>query len=581
MTKLDELLLTVQKPGRYVGEEWNVVKKEWTADRTKVCLAFPDVYEVGMSYLGIKILYGILNGRDDCLCERVFSPWPDFEAVLRQNKMNVYSLESKRPLKEFDIIGFSLAYELTYTNVLNLLDLGGIPIRSSERSDGDPLIIAGGPSSYNPEPMADFIDAFIIGDGEEVVGEIVEVYRGARVKGQGSREKLLRELAKLPGVYVPSLYRVEYNSDRTVKSFEPAEDGMPPTIKKRVVKDLNTAFYPTRQLVPYIQIVHDRLAIEIMRGCKHACKFCQAGTTYRPWRERSKDRVIELAKEAYRETGYDEMSLLSLSSGDHSQITQMLEELNAIFKEKGVSISVPSLRVEDVLSALPILLAEVKKAGLTFAPEAGSDCLRKLINKNIDINKLFEGAVESFKSGWRRVKLYFMIGLPTETEADLAGIAELCYKVSDLRRTVDGKNAFVAASINALVPRPHTPFQWEAMETIEKLASKQRLIRSKIHSKMIDLDFHSLEMSYAEALFARGDRKLGVCIYEAWKEGARFDGWKDFFNFGLWMKCFKGCGIDPDFYVTRSRDADEILPWDFIDIGLKKAALAKDIKPSV
>lgn len=592
LDKLKELLLTVQKPARYIGDEWNIVRKEWTPERTKVCLAFPDVYEVGMSYLGMKILYGVLNGRNDCLAERVYSPWPDFEQVLRTNNMRAFSLESKRPLCEFDIIGFSLAYELSYTNVLNLLELGGIPVRSSERRDTDPLIIAGGPSCYNPEPMAEFIDAFVIGDGEEVVGEIVEAYRGARgtpagrvsgpgQAGQGSREKMLRELAKIPGVYVPSLYKVEYNADGTIKSFEPKEEGVPSTVKKRVVKDLNAAFYPTKQLVPYIQIVHDRLAIEIMRGCKHACKFCQAGTTYRPWRERSKERVAELAQDSYAATGYDEISLLSLSSGDHSQIKEMLEELNLLFKGKGVSISVPSLRVEEVLSALPILLAEVKKAGLTFAPEAGSDCLRKLINKNIDIEKLFKGVVESYRAGWRRVKLYFMIGLPTETEADLAGIVDLCYKVSDARREVDGKNAFVVASINPFVPKPHTPFQWEAMEPVQTLAAKQKLMRQKVRSKMIEMDFHSLDMSYAEALFSRGDRRLAAVIFEAWRSGGRFDGWKDFFSLVRWMESFKKAGIDPDFYVTRKRSTEEILPWDFVDIGLKKENLAKAACPAV
>ncbi len=344
MDNLTELLLQVQKPARYIGGEWNMVRKEWTDDKVKVLLAFPEVYEVGMSYLGLKILYGILNKRDDCLCERVFSPWADFEEILKKNKMSLFSLESRRPIKEFDVIGISLAYELNYTNALNLLDLGGIPIRSADRSEDDPIVIAGGPACYNPEPMAEFIDAFVIGDGEEVVCELIDVF-----KLKMSRKESLKTLAKIPGVYVPSLYEVTYNPDGTIKSFLPKEDGLPLKIKKRVVTDLDSSFYPTDQLVPYIQIVHDRIMLEIMRGCKHACKFCQAGTTYRPRRERSKETVLRLAKEAYSKTGYEEITLLSLSSGDHSQIGEIIEELNNEFRKRSVSISVPSLRIFSLL----------------------------------------------------------------------------------------------------------------------------------------------------------------------------------------------------------------------------------------
>ncbi|MBN1525997.1 MAG: TIGR03960 family B12-binding radical SAM protein [Candidatus Omnitrophica bacterium] len=561
---IDELLLTVQRPARYIGGEWNSVRKEWTDGKTKVLLAFPDVYEVGMSYLGMKILYGILNGRADCLCERVFSPWVDFEDVLRKNKISLFSLESKRPIRDFDIIGFSLAYELSYTNVLNILDLGGIPLLSSQRSDEDPLIIAGGPSCFNPEPVADFIDAFVIGDGEEAVGEIVDVYKRTSGTKYESRKKLLRELADIPGVYVPSLYNVEYNVDGTIKSFRPKEGSVPEQIEKRVVKDLNAAFYPAKQIVPYIQIVHDRIALEVMRGCKHACKFCQATAIYRPWRERSKETVTALAQEAYRMTGYDEISLLSLSSGDHSQIKEMLEALNGVFKDKGVSVSVPSLRVEDILTKLPVLLSEVKKSGLTFAPEAGTDCLRRSLNKDIDINKLLEGAEGAFRAGWKRVKLYFMIGLPTERDEDLAAIADLIYAISDLKRKVDGRNAHIAASVNAFVPKPHTPLQREPMETVEALARKQGVIKGRIRSRFIELSFNGLEMSYVEALFSRGDRRLGPVIFEAWKSGSRFDGWRDHFRYGIWAEALKKCGVEGDFYVTRPRPREEILPWGFV-----------------
>lgn len=565
---LDELLLQVQKPARYIGGEWNSVKKEWTPDKIKVLLAFPEVYEVGMSYLGLKILYGILNKRDDCLAERAFSPWPDFEDVLRKNSMSIFSLESRKPIKEFDIIGFSLAYELNYTNVLNLLDLGNVPLRSSQRDDNDPLIIAGGPACFNPEPMAEFIDAFVIGDGEEVVAEIVEKYKSARAQGhKGTRGILLRELARIQGVYVPSLYDVEYNADGTIKSFLPKEEGVPEKVRKAVVKDLDSSFYPTGQIVPYIQIVHDRIMLEIMRGCKHACKFCQAGTTYRPRRERSKEKVLELAAETYSNTGYEEISLLSLSSGDHSSIKEIIEGLNEIFKDRAVAIAVPSLRIEDILSKLPVLIAQVKKSALTFAPEAGSECLRKAINKNIDIEKLLAALKESFKSGWRRVKLYFMIGLPSEREDDLMAIADLLYKVSNSRREIDKKDAHVTASINAFVPRPHTPFQWQAMESEDSLNKKKALLRENIRSKMIELDFHSFRMGYLEGIFARGDRRLSGAIYDAWRSGLKFDGWKDFFNFDLWAQSFMKNSIDPDFYVSRIREREEVLPWSFIDIG--------------
>jgi radical SAM family uncharacterized protein len=570
MNNLNELLLTVQKPARYIGGEWNAIKKEWTDDLVKVLLAFPEVYEVGMSYLGLKILYGILNKRDDCLAERTFSPWPDFEDVLRKNNMSLYSLESRRPIKEFDIIGFSLAYELNYTNVLNLLDLGDIPVRSSERSDKDPLIIAGGPACFNPEPMTEFIDAFIIGDGEEAISEIVDSYKSV-VGSQESvdkRKKFLRELAKIQGVYVPSLYEVKYNDNRTIKSFLPKENDVPDRIKKRIVKDLDNSFYPTDQIVPYLQIVHDRIMLEIMRGCPHACKFCQAGTTYKPRRERSKEKVLQLAGDTYSKTGYEEISLLSLSSGDHSHIKEIIEGLNEKFKEKCVSISVPSLRIKDALNKLPVLIAQVKKSGLTFAPEAGSECLRKAINKDIDIEKLLDTLKESFKAGWRKVKLYFMIGLPTEKEEDLIAITDLLYKISNSRREIDRKDAHVTASINAFVPRPHTPFQWQAMEGMNSLNKKKDLLRRQTRSNMIELDFHSFQMGYLEAVFARGDRRLSESIYEAWKRGLKFDSWKEFFNFDLWLQSFAKYGIDPDFYAARVRSREEVLPWDFIDIGI-------------
>lgn len=562
MMTLEEILITVLKPARYIGGEWNQVKKEWTPNRTKVLLAFPDLYDVGMSYLGMKILYGILNKRDDCLAERVFCPWPDFEKGLRDNNIRLYGLESRRPMKDYDIIGFSLSYELNSTNVLNMLDMGGIPVLSADRADADPIVIAGGPSCYNPEPMADFIDAFVIGDGEEVVSEIVEAYRrvqvpGPRSQGKENREKVLAELAKIPGVYVPSLYNGKQK------------------IEKRVVKDFENAYYPTDQIVPCIQTVHDRIAIEILRGCKHACKFCLSGATYRPWRERSKEKILELAKETYRKTGYEEISLLSLSTGDHTQIKEIIEGLNLMFRDKGVSISLPSLRVQDMLGNLPLLLSQVKKPGLTFAPESGSECLRKFINKDIDIEKLFKVCEESFRAGWNRVKLYFMIGLPGETDEDVLSIIKLAQDISNSKRAVDGKPAIVTASINAFVPKPHTPFQWHAMETFESLRRKKNLLRDSLRSKRVELDFNSFDRGYLEGVFSRGDRKLGAVIYDAWKNGAKFDGWAEYFKFDNWMTSFQKKNIDPNSYVTRPRDLNEPLPWDFISTGVTKEVLVK------
>ncbi|MFA6321781.1 MAG: TIGR03960 family B12-binding radical SAM protein [Candidatus Omnitrophota bacterium] len=562
--KLEELLLTVQKPGRYAGGEWNAVRKDWTPDKVKFLLAFPDVYEVGMSNLGLKILYGILNGRADCLCERVFSPWSDFEAVLRSNNIELFSLESRKPIKEFDIIGFSLAYELSYTNILNIIDMGGIAVRSSERADGDPLIIAGGPAAFNPEPMTDFIDAFVIGDGEEAVGEIIETYKISKSSSGSSRKELLRAISRIKGVYVPSFYNVEYSDDGTIKKFYTAEEGVPAKIEKRVTQDLDGAFYPVKQIVPNIQVVHDRLAIEIMRGCKHACAFCQAQAIYRPCRERSKERILNIARDAYAATGYGEISLLSLSSVDHSDLKEVIGQLNCEFSSKAISISVPSLRIEDSLGDLPFLISKTKKTGLTFAPESGSERIRKTINKNIGIDKLFKALEESFRTGWRHVKLYFMIGLPGETKEDVLMINELIYKASEVRRSVDGKTANVTASINPFIPKPHTSLERSAMDDIRALEGKRLLLRGSMKSKFVELDFHSFNMSYIEAVFARGDRRLGQAIFVSWKNGARFDGWSDIFNFNTWCSSFQSSGIDPAFYATRKRAPDEILPWDFI-----------------
>ncbi len=577
MMNIDELLRGVQKPARYIGGEWNAVRKEWTDDKVKFLVAFPDAYEVGMSHLGIKILYGILNHRDDCLCERVFAPWKDFEEALRREKRELFSLESRRPIRDFDIIGFSLTYELGYPNVLNMLDLGSIPMKAAERTEDDPLIIAGGPACYNPEPMAEFIDAFVIGEGEEIIEDIVDAFKVSKYHGvKVSRKELLKKIARIDGIYVPSLYEVKYNSDNTIKSFTPLETVARPKIKKRIIKDFENSFYPTDQIVPYIQTVHDRITIEIMRGCKHACRFCQACTIYRPCRERSRARILELAHQTYGMTGYDEISLLSLSSADHSDILGIMRTLNDSFREKAVSISMPSLRVEEMLKYLPYLISQVKKSTLTFAPETASEDLRKVINKDIDMKRLFEAVAESFKAGWHGVKLYFMIGLPTEEAKDLVAIAGLVKEISDLKKQLDGHPAHVVVSVNAFVPKPHTPFQWKAMEPIESLVGKREILRRNIRSANIKLDLHPFETSFIEAALTRGDRRLSGVIYNVWLSGGRFEGWEDLFHYGRWMEAFSTASLDPAFYVTRERSREEMLPWDFIDIGVSKDWLLKE-----
>ncbi len=563
---IDELLQGIQKPGRYIGGEWNSVTKEWTSERIKCLLAFPDTYEIGMSYLGMRILYGILNGRPDVLCERVFAPWADMERRLREKRAPLFSLESKRPVKDFDLIGFSLAYELNYTNVLNMLDLGGVPKRSADRKDEDPIIVAGGPSCYNPEPMSDFVDAFVVGDGEEAILEIVEAYKSHKDKRM-KRGELLREMAKIEGVYVPSLYAVEYNTDGTLKRFVPKE-AAPSVIKKRVVADLDKAFYPVRQIVPYIQIVHDRIVLEIMRGCRHACKFCQAGISCRPRRERSTKKIVALAEEVYRNTGYEEISLISLSSGDHSEIREMLKELNRCFRGRAVSVSIPSIRVEEMTGELPQLIREVRKSGLTFAPETGSARLRKGINKNIDIEKLLSAVSEAYRSGWNRIKLYFMIGLPDENEEDLDETAALIGMISDLRKETGKSPGLVTASVTSFIPKPHAAFQRYRMERRETIKKKQDFLKDRLaRRKQVKMDFHDLDTSYMEGVFSRGDRRVGMAIMKAWEVGAKFDSWREFFKIELWLKAFRDCALDPDFYAARERPQPELLPWAFIHIA--------------
>ena len=507
--QLEEILPTVSKPGRYLGNEWNVVKKDLEKVDVKFALAFPDIYDIGMSYLGLRIIYGVLNNRNDVACERVFAPWIDFEERLREKKIPLFTLESKGFVKDFDIIGFSLTYEMNYTNVLNMLDLAGIPLRSKDRGDSFPLVIAGGPAAFNPLPMSDFIDAFVVGEGEEVALEIIDVYK--KHKGQ-NRSDLLKELSTLEGVSVPTV---------------------PKETKKRIVKNLDSAFYPTKELVPHIQIIHDRITLEIMRGCPFSCKFCQASNFYRPMRLRSQGKILQLAKEIYRNTGHNTISLLSLSSGNYPNIISLVSKLTDEFKAKGVGVSFSSLRSKDILRSLPALIAMIKKTGLTFAPEAGSDRLRKIIDKDIDTEEIISACDEAFKLGWRRVKFYFMIGLPTENKSDLEGVADFIYRVLRLKKGTE-----ISVSINAFVPKVHTPFENEKMDSLETLMEKQRFLRGRLQNRRIKVKFHNAKLSIMEGKFSRPDKGLSEAIYRAWRKGAKFDSWQELFNFSIWEEVF-------------------------------------------
>ncbi len=541
----EDILLKVSKPARYIGGEINSVIKEDKAVKCKVALCFTDIYDIGMSHLGLKILYSILNERQDVACERAFAPWHDMENIMRQKAIPLFTLETKRPLSEFDIVGFSLQYELCYTNVLNILDLAGIPIFSFQRNESHPLVIGGGPCAFNPEPLAEFFDCFVIGDGEEVILELVDIFIEYKAKGK-SKSELLEQLANLGGVYVPAF---------------------PRRVKKRAVLNLDDAPYPLKPVVPYIEIVHDRMQLEVMRGCRRKCRFCRAEVIYRPNRERSVEKLTSLAKRLYENTGYDEVSLISLSSGDHSRIMEIVSSLKDVFKDKGISISLPSLRAEDLITRFPLEITSGRRTGLTFAPEVGSEKMRKIINKDISVEALKGCAYQAFKNGWRRLKLYFMIGLPQEDYSDLDAIVNLAKEISEVKIKIDGKPANINASVSVFVPKPHTQFERAAMLPIEEIKIRQDYIRQRAMGSKVKFSFHNAKTSYIEAALSRADEKLGVCIYNAWKRGCKFDSWSDGFNYEKWMAAFKEADIDADFYALRERGTEEILPWDFIEVS--------------
>ena len=578
--EVEKLLLKVQKPGRYVGGELNEVIKDKKDVEVRFAFCFPDTYEVGMSHLGMKILYSQFNSVPYIWCERVFAPWVDMEEEMRRRGIPLYALESGDPISDFDFIGFTLQYELSYSNMLNMLRMGNVPILSSERTELKNIVVAGGPCACNPEPIADFVDIFFIGEGEEVDLEVMELFRRCRAEGR-SKAEFLRACADIEGVYVPSLYDVEYNADGTIKSFTP-RDGAPAVIHKRIMLDMDKSYYPDNFVVPLVEIVHDRAVQEIFRGCIRGCRFCQAGFIYRPVREKSPEVINAQCRALCDNTGYDEVSLSSLSSSDYSRIVPLLEKLTSWTGNEKVSISLPSLRVDGFTDEIMNKIKTVRKSGLTFAPEAGSQRMRDVINKNVQHDELMQTCATAFAGGWTTVKLYFMIGLPTETMDDVADIAHLGQDVVETfyntPERAKGKSVRVTVSASSFVPKPFTPFQWEPQDTIPVLHEKQQHIKDSIRSKKISFNYHDADTSFLEAVFARGDRKLCRVMALACERGFHFDGWNDCFDLNSWLELFDECGIDPAFYANRRRSFDEILPWDHIDYGVSKQFLERECK---
>ena len=575
---VEKILLKVQKPGRYVGGELNSVIKDKNDVDLRFAFCFPDTYEIGMSHLGMKILYSLLNEKPYIWCERVFAPWIDMEEIMRERGIPLYALESGDAITNFDFIAFTLQYELSYTNVLNMLKLADIPVKSSDRKALGQIVAAGGPCACNPEPLAEFIDIFFIGEGEEVDLEVVELYRKCKAENK-SKAEFLELAAQIKGVYVPSLYDVEYNSDGTLKSFTP-KGKAPAVIEKRVMTNMDESYYPESFVVPNIEIVHDRAVSEIFRGCIRGCRFCQAGFLYRPVREKSVDKINRQCKTLCDNTGYDEVSLSSLSSSDYTEIVPLLEKMSGWSLEDKVSISLPSLRVDGFSDDILNKIKSVRKSGLTFAPEAGTQRLRDVINKNVLEDELIETCTKAFNGGYTKVKLYFMIGLPTETPEDVEGIAKLAQKVVDAYYSCEnkpkGKSVTVTISTASFVPKPFTPFQWYGQNTRDTLMDKQYHLKESITTKKINYNYHDAGTSFLEAVFARGDRRLSKVMEKACEKGFHFDGWSDCFSFDAWMKLFEECDISPDFYATRDRSLDELLPWDFLDYGVSKVFLLKE-----
>ena len=580
MTDLKHRILTsVQKPARYTGGEWGEIKKNPEDVRVRIAFCFPDTYEIGMSNVGMRILYGVMNEMDGIWCERVFAPWGDMEEAMRQHNLPLWALESQSPVKDFDMIAFTIGYEMAYSNVLNMLNLAGVPLHSKDRHDLKNIVFAGGVCAFNPEPLADYIDFFSLGEGEDITQEIVSLYDRAKQE-TWSKDTFLREVCKIPGVYVPSFYRHDYNDDGTLAAIVPLE-GAPEIVTKRIIEDLDNAYYPTKMIVPSTEIVHDRANLEVFRGCIRGCRFCQAGFSCRPVRKKSPDVLYRQAVEMLEDSGNNEITISSLSTSDYRGLKELTDQMIPYCHEHKVNLSVPSLRADNFSRELMEKLQTVRKSGLTFAPEAGTQRLRDVINKNLSEDEILNTCAQAFSGGWNNVKLYFMLGLPTETDEDVLGIAELVYKViqtwkANASNKKRGLRVHVATAY--FVPKPHTPFQWEQQITPQEYLRRCKLLKSHFYSKSIEYDYHSPDLSRLEAVFARGDRRLGPVIENAVNRGARLDGWDEYFNYAKWFDAFQECGLDADFYTTRGYGEDEILPWDTIDVGVSKKFLKLERK---
>ena len=576
----DDILCKVEKPSRYVGGELNQVIKNPKDVNIRFAFCFPDVYEVGMSHLGTRILYHTINERKNTYCERVFAPWPDMETLMRKSDIKLFTLETKTPLDQFDMLGFTLQYEMSYTNILNMLDMSGITIRASERGEDEPIIMAGGPCAYNPEPLYDIVDFFEIGEGEEMMDDVLEVYARHKANGKVNKKEFLREISHIGGIYVPSLYDVSYNEDGTIREFTPKYEDVPAKVKKRIVNNFDKVSFPDEMIVPYTDIVHDRVVLETARGCTNGCRFCQAGMIYRPVREKTTNTLIEQARKALKATGYDEVSLASLSICDYSNIQNLISSLVLEHEADKVGIALPSIRVDAFSVDLIKEIQKVRKTGLTFAPEAGSQRMRDIINKGLTEERILEAAKSAFESGWSTIKLYFILGLPYETTEDAAGIGELAEKMADvyfeIPKDVRNKGLKITVSTSILVPKPFTPFQWAPMARPEIVDERIKAVRSAIKSRSIVYNYHEQETSFMEAVFARGDRRTCDVLIKAFEKGAKFDGWSEYFNMEIWNEAMEECNLDSEFYVYREREYDEILPWDFIDIGVNRKYIERE-----
>ena len=580
----DEILLKISQPARYIGGEVNMVKKDPSKVAVRFAMCFPDVYEIGMSHLGIQILYDMFNRRDDVYCERVYSPWMDLDPIMREQKIPLFAVESQDPIKNFDFLGITIQYEMCYTNILQVLELSQIPLHAEERTEEDPIVIGGGPCTYNPEPIAPFFDLFYMGEGEVVYYDLIDRYKEIKARG-GSRQEFLEMAAQIPGIYVPAFYDVSYKADGTIEAMIPNNPHAPQTVSKQLVMDMSDTWYPEKPVVPYLRATQDRVVLEIMRGCIRGCRFCQAGMVYRPVRERSLEELKRLARTMLKSTGHEEISLSSLSSSDYTKLEGIVNFLIDEFDGKGVNVSLPSLRIDAFSLDVMSKVQDVKKSSLTFAPEAGSQRLRNVINKGLTEENILNGSAEAFKGGWNRVKLYFMLGLPTETVEDMQGIAELSEKVAEVyydtvpKEQRHGK-VQVTASTSFFVPKPFTPFQWAPMCTKEQFLERASIVNHRmkemLNKKSLRYNWHEADVTVLEGVLARGDRKVAAVIEEAYRQGAIYDSWSEYFNNDIWMKAFETCGVDIDFYTTRERSLDEVFPWDFIDAGVTKDFLKRE-----